>query len=117
MRILLDNCVHVKAKGLFRGHEVLHASDIGFEKLANGELMARAAKRFDVFVTTDKKIRYEHNLDKLPIALVELNTRLTRFDDLRTLEPHLEAALQHTKTHRFVSVASDGRCERLGPRV
>ncbi len=69
-----------------------------------------------MFVTTDKKIRYEHNLDTLPIALVELNTRLTRFDDLKTLEPHIETALQHTKTHRFVSVAPDGRCERLGER-
>ncbi len=53
----------------------------------------------------------------VPIALVELNTRLTRFDDLKMLQPYLEAALQHTKTHRFVSVAPDGSCERVGERV
>ena len=116
MKILLDNCVHIKARSLFPGHDVLHASDVGFETLSNGELMARAAKLFDVLITTDKKIRYEHNLDKLAIPLVELNTRFTRFDDLKALEPYLESASQHTKTHRFVSVAPDGSCERLGER-
>ncbi len=117
MRILLDNCVHIKARNLFPGHEVLHASDVGFAILFNGELMSRAAKLFEVFVTTDKKIRYEHNLDKLPISIVQLNTRLTRFDDLKSLQPYLEVALQHTKTHHFVSVAPDGTCERLGERA
>ncbi len=95
MRILLDNCVHIKGKTLFPDHDVLHASDVGFEKLSNGELMARAGKLLDVFVTTDKKIRYEHNLGKLPIALLELNVHFTRFEDLKTLQPHLNRFTAH----------------------
>ena len=67
MKILLDNCVHYKAKSLFPGHEVLHARDLGWRQLSNGELLAQALQHsFDVLVTTDKNIRYEHNLATLP---------------------------------------------------
>jgi hypothetical protein len=113
MRVLLDNCVHYKAKSLFVGHEVLHARDVGWRQLANGELLAEAAKAFDVLVTTDKKIRYEQNLERLPIPVLELNTRFTRLQDLQTLSPHLAAALNHTRTFRFVSIGPEGMIEKL----
>jgi len=41
--------------------------------LSNGDLLAQAATRFDVVVTTDKHIRHEQNLERLPIAILELN--------------------------------------------
>jgi predicted nuclease of predicted toxin-antitoxin system len=114
VKIILDNCVHYQAKGLFSGHEVLHARDLGWRELSNGELLAKAATEFDVLVTTDKNIRYEHNLSKLPIAVLELNTRFTRISDLRSLAPHLESALAQTRLARFVSVGADGNLQQLG---
>ena len=44
MRILLDNCVPYRAKQLFPGHAVMHTSDVGFEALSNGELLAGRAQ-------------------------------------------------------------------------
>lgn len=117
MRLLLDNCVPYRAKALFVGHDVAHASDRGWGRLQNGELIAAvAADRYDAFVTTDKKIRHEHNLAKLPVPIVELNSRLTRFRDLQSLLPHLPAALGSTARHWFVSVRPDGTLELLAPR-
>lgn len=117
MKGLLDNCVHYKAKRLFAVHEVSHACDMGWRQLSNGELLAKAAKAFDVLVTTDKKIRYEHNLERLPIPVVELNTQFTRLQDLQTLSPHLEATLSHIRQFRFVSIAVDGVIEKLAERI
>jgi len=114
VRILLDNCVHYKAKSLFPGHDVLHARDVAWRHLSNGDLLAQAALRFDVLVTTDKKIRYEHNLEKLPIAVLELNTRFTRLADLQTLAPYIDSALAATSAYRFVSCAADGTLTKLG---
>jgi len=116
VRILLDNCVHYRAKSLFAGHDVVHARDLGWRDLSNGELIAQAASRFDVLATTDKRIRHEQNLSKLPISILELNSRFTRLSDLQSLVPHLDAALKATSDFRFVSVRPNGRIDRLGPR-
>jgi predicted nuclease of predicted toxin-antitoxin system len=70
MKVLLDNCVHYKAKSLFTGHEVSHARDVGWRQLSNGELLAHAAGAFDVLITADKKIRYEQNLERIPRSSV-----------------------------------------------
>lgn len=117
MKVLLDNRVHYKAKSFFVGHQVSHARDMGWRQLTNGELLGEAAKAFDVVVTTDKKIRYEHNLDRLPLSVVELNTRFTRLQDLQTLTPYLEAALNKTAMFRFISICADCVLEKLSERT
>lgn len=116
MRVLLDNCVHRHVRRLLPGHDVRHTSEVGWAALRNGELIARAARQFDVFVTTDKKIRHEQNLLKAPLPIVELNSLFTRFDDLKAMGPFLELALAHTRSHLFVSVKPDGSFELLAPR-
>jgi hypothetical protein len=116
VKILLDNRVHYRAKTLFPGHEVSHARDEGWRALANGELLAQAAKRFDVLVTTDKNIRYEHRLDALPVPVIELNSRFKRWLDLQSLSPFFAEALQNTGKYRFVSISEGGAMELLGER-
>jgi len=117
VNIVLDNCVHYRAKSLFPGNTVLHARDLGWKELSYGELIAQtAAGGFDVLVTTDKKIRHEHNLDRLQIPVLVLNARFMRLADLTTLAPHLESALAATRDFRFVSVTPDGALECLGDR-
>ena len=117
MKILLDSCVPYRAGEFFVGRDVTHASDIGFQNLRNGELIARAALRFEALITTDKKIRYEQNLAKLALPVLELNTRFTRLDDLRALIPHLQSALDATREYLFISVRPDGTLEKLGERA
>jgi len=60
---------------------------------------------------------WPHNLPMLPLWVLELNSRFTRIDDLRTLHPHLASAIEATEGYRFVSVAPDGTLELLGKRV
>jgi PBP1b-binding outer membrane lipoprotein LpoB len=113
----LDNCVHYEAKSLFPGHTVTHARDIGWRELSNGDLLAQAAKQFDVVVSVDKKMRYEHILTQLPIPVIELSSKFTRIDDLKLLSPHLESALRAAASHQFIAVHADGRIEALAPRM
>ena len=111
MKILLDNCLHYDTKALLAGHEVLHARDVGWQKLANGDLTAAAGKQFDVLITVDKKMRYEQNLAKLPISIIELNTKFGRLHELKAIAPFFEEALIRAKTEHFVVLHSDGRIE------
>ncbi len=55
------------------GHTVDEARIHGWGDLANGELIAAAERAgFEVMVTTDKNIRYQHNLMGRALALVVL---------------------------------------------
>ena len=42
--------------------------------MKNGELLALAAKEFDLFITSDQSIGYQQNLLRSTIAVLELST-------------------------------------------
>jgi hypothetical protein len=43
--------------------------------IKNGDLLALADKQFDVFVTVDRNLSFQQNLDAFPIAVVVLHGR------------------------------------------
>jgi hypothetical protein len=58
MRILFDNGTSVPLRFALKGHVVTEAIERGWDRLANGELLAVAeAAGFEILVTTDKNIR------------------------------------------------------------
>jgi hypothetical protein len=73
MRILLDNGTPRGVASALSGHTVDEARSHGWDTLQNGELLdAAEAAGFDVFLTTDRNIRYQQNLTGRTIAIVVL---------------------------------------------
>jgi len=70
VKILLDECVDRRLASDFVGHEVSTVEQMGWKSKENGELLALAAKRFDVFVTTDRNLSFQQNVGTLEIAVV-----------------------------------------------
>lgn len=63
MRILFDHNIPAGAAQALGGHEVTLAVQRGWHRISNGDLIANAEDAgFDVFLTGDKKIRYQQNL-------------------------------------------------------
>jgi hypothetical protein len=91
------------------------AYQAGFARFENGELLSRAAKDFDVMVTTDKNIKSQQNLMKLPLPVVEFAAADTRIEGLPPFAPYCDAALEQTVRYRFVSIRMDGSLELLAP--
>jgi hypothetical protein len=54
MRVLLDECVPRKLRQELPGHEVSTLRDMGWARLKNGPLLARAAGQFEAFITVDQ---------------------------------------------------------------
>ena len=73
MFVLLDNGA---PRGIARqlvGHMVEECRAYGWDRLSNGELLTAAeVTGFDVFITTDKNVRYQQNLVGRKIAVVVL---------------------------------------------
>jgi len=59
MLILFDNGTPVPLSYALKVHVVVEAVDRGWDRLANGELIAAAeAAGFELLLTTDRNIRY-----------------------------------------------------------
>jgi hypothetical protein len=73
MRILFDNGTPRGVAVGLPDHIVEEARSRGWDTLRNGELLdAAEAAGFDVFLTTDRNIRYQQNLTGRKIAIVVL---------------------------------------------
>ena len=96
MRILLDECVDWRLGRDIIGHDVRTARQMGWTAIKNGALLALAAEHFDVFVTLDRNLFFQQNLNTFSIAIVVLHARTNRLADLGPLVPRLLAAIQST---------------------
>ena len=93
MKVLVDECVDWRLAREIVGHEVKTARQMGWSTIKNGELLALAAKDFDVFVTVDRNLSFQKNLPAFEIAVIVLRARSNRLADLRPLLPGLLATL------------------------
>lgn len=72
MRVLLDECLPRRLKRELPGHDVRTAPEMGWAGKSNGELLALAARDFDVFLTTDRNLSFQQNVSAVDIAVVVL---------------------------------------------
>ena len=74
MRVLLDECVPRPLVKLLPGHQVSTVQQAGWDGIGNGELLLRAEGQFDAFITADRNLRYQQQLSRRKIGIVELPT-------------------------------------------
>ena len=73
MRVLFDQATPLPFRAYLDQHSVSTASQQGWDKLKNGDLPTAAENAgFEVFLTTDKNIRYQQDLTRRKIAIVVL---------------------------------------------
>jgi hypothetical protein len=74
MHVLFDNGTPRGVAAALKEHVVEEARTRGWDTLDNGELLdAAEAAGFDVFVTTDRNLRYQQNLGGRRIAILVLS--------------------------------------------
>ena len=95
MRILLDESLPRDLAPLLTGHEVTTVRVAGWSSIKNGKLLALAAMRFDLFLTADRNLEFQQNLNTLPIAVLVLRARNNRIQALAPLVPEVLKALNH----------------------
>jgi len=82
--ILFDNNVPRGLARAFPGHTVVESRGRGWHLLKNGDLLKAAeGAAFDVFISSDKNIRYQQNLATRKLALIVLSQGRWRLVRLR----------------------------------
>ena len=94
MQILLDECLPKKLKRELIGHTVFTVEEKGWSGVKNGELLYSAEKEFDVWVTADQNIEFQHNLSRFNIAVAVLVAPRNKLEVLLPLIPELHEVLK-----------------------
>jgi hypothetical protein len=75
MRILFDQDTPAPLRRSLVLHTVSTAYEMGWSRLHNGNLLSAAeSEKFDIFVTTDRNLRYQQNLTGRCMAILVLPT-------------------------------------------
>jgi hypothetical protein len=114
VKVLLDECVDWRLLREVIGHEVKTARQMGWLTIKNGELLALAAKEFEVFVTVDRNLSFQQNLLVFDIAVIVLCGSSNRLADLQPLVPELSCSHPSSQArccyvHRRLTGRSRGR--------
>lgn len=82
MRVLLDENLPRDLTRVLVGHQVLTVQELGWAGVKNGELLRRAAGRFDAFITMDSNVQFQQRLEGLTFGIVVIHARSNRVADL-----------------------------------
>ena len=108
MRILLDECLPKRLKRDLRGHDARTVPEMGWASKTNGELLALAAAQFDVFLTVDRNLSFQHDVSQFEIAVVVLIAKGNRYSDLQPLVPDLLLVLAAVLPRQVIRVSAAG---------
>ncbi len=104
MRILLDECVDPRVKGLLRAHDVRTVHEMGWDTLKDASLLNLAQEHFDIFFTIDRKLEHQQNLAKLSLAVVVVEVPKNRFRFYERIQAELLRAIERADPGRATHV-------------
>jgi hypothetical protein len=103
VKILLDECTPHVLKRLLTGFEIKTVQEEGWAGITNGALLRLAEGRFDVLITSDQNLKYQQNLVKRQLAIIQLPTNQVPL--VIELAPQVQATLKNMKPGEFVAIA------------
>jgi hypothetical protein len=107
VKVFLDECVDWRLARDIVGHDVKTARQMDWTTVKNGALLDLASQHFDVFVTVDRNLSFQQNLDSFSIAVIVLQAKTNRLADLRPLIPGLLVAIKSARSGAVKLVGSD----------
>ena len=106
MKILFDQGTPAPLRRALPDHVVETAFERGWSTLQNGALIRAAeAEGFEVFVTTDRNLRYQQSLADRSIAIVVLMT--TSWPRIERQLVRVREAIDTASTRRYIEVLID----------
>lgn len=103
--MLLDECVPRKFRNILPDYDCRTVPEEGLAGKKNGELLSLAEKSgFQVFLTLDRGLEYEQNLQQRPIAVILIRARSSRLADLSTHSSEILRVLRSIQPGQLIKV-------------
>jgi hypothetical protein len=96
MRVLIDECLPRRLKKHLVGYDCRTAPEAGLAGKRNGELLSIAQQqKYEIFMTMDKGVEYEQNLQGLSLGIIILRAKSNQLFDLL---PYVSDCLEQMKS-------------------
>jgi len=107
MKILLDESLPRKLKNDFgAGHQVSTVRDKGWLGKKNGVLLKLIVENgFDLFITVDRNLPYQQNLQQMSLVIFVLCAANNRRETLAKLIPKLLERLAHGNLQGVIEIS------------
>ena len=102
MNIIIDECVPSIVKRVLADRAIVSVQDMGWAGVKNGKLLSLISKEFDVFITSDKNLRYQQNLSDISLAIILLPSN--QVPVIKQLLPQIDTALSDIAISDFVEL-------------
>lgn len=104
MKQPLDESLPEPLKKELPGHDVEAVREAGWSGKSNGELLALASREFDIFITPDRNLRFQHNLRMITLGVIVLECRSNRIEKILPLVPSLKQAVMKVRPGQVAHV-------------
>jgi hypothetical protein len=104
MRILIDECLDWRLCHSISEHDCASVQMMSWGGLANGALLTRAEKEFDVFVTGDRNLSFQQEIREFNIVILVLHGVSTQLIDTQPMLPKMLALLPTAKPGEVVNI-------------
>jgi predicted nuclease of predicted toxin-antitoxin system len=106
MKVLIDECLPAGLKEMLTtmDHECETVRRAGYGSKKNGELLSLAEGRWDVLLTSDRRIKYQQNMTGRKVSIVVLRAKSNRMGDLLPLMPACAEALLTISPGQIIEV-------------
>jgi len=100
MKILLDECVTKRLKPHLSEFEVFTVSEMKWNGIKNGKLMALCIdNNFELLLTIDKNLMFQQNLDKYKLTIAVLNSLTSKIEELVLFIPSFKLQVDKLEKH------------------
>jgi hypothetical protein len=102
MKVLLDECCPRPLQKILSGADIFTVEMAKLKGLTNGELISAAEASFDVLITADKSLRYQQNLKRTRLAILELP--FNSWIRLKSMLPQIQNALSKISAGEYLQI-------------
>lgn len=102
MKIIIDECVPHTVKKRLPQREIKTVQEMGWAGVKNGELLKLVEAEFEIFITSDKNLRHQQNLQNRKIAILLLPSN--QIPIIINLLPQINGELEKIKSGDFVEL-------------
>lgn len=105
MKILLDENLPIKLKYKLVPFEVYSVHDMSWKGVKNGKLLELAvSNNFSVFVTSDKNLRFQQNIQKIGLTILILNVKLLKWNFIEPMIPNIIKSLHNVIENSIIII-------------
>ena len=102
MKIIIDECVPSIVKKGLPQRQINTVQEMGWAGIKNGELLKLTDDQFEIFITSDKNLRYQQNPTERKVTIILLPSN--QVPVIKILLPKIDETIRLVQPSEFTEI-------------